>query len=92
MAKILQGTDTFLLHHTPPTRTPKTKELFQTVFKGSSSLCQLPLSQAGKGGGSTLLYAVPRRVGHKMGMSLKPKKVISYNNNFFFLKLKFTIL
>ena len=74
MAKILQETaGTFLLHHTPPTQTPN-KELFQTVFKGSFRLCQLLLSQAGKGGGSTLLYAIPRRVGHKMGMSLKPKK------------------
>ena len=72
MAKILQETGTFLLHRTPPTRTPN-KELFQTVFKGSFSLCQLLLSQAGNGGGSTLLYAIPRRVGHKMGMSLKPK-------------------
>ena len=71
-SKILQETGTFLLHHTPPTRTPN-KELFQTVFKGSFSLCQLLLSQVGKGG-STLLYAIPRRVGHKMGMSLKPKK------------------
>ena len=71
MAKILQETDTFLLHHTPPT---PNKELFQKVFKGSFSLYQLLLSQAGKGGGSTLLYAIPRRVGHKMGMSLKPKK------------------
>ena len=70
MAKILQETDTFLLHPTPPTRTPN-KELFQTVFKGSFSLCQLLLSQAGKGGGPTLLYAIPR---NKMGMSLKPKK------------------
>ena len=73
MAKILQETDTFLLHHTPPTRTPN-KELFQTVLKGSFSLCQLLLSRADKGGGSKLLYAIPRRVGYKMGMSLKPKK------------------
>ena len=72
MAKILQETGTFLLHHTPPTQTPN-KELFQTVFKGSFSLRQLLLSQAGKGGGSTLLCAIPRRVGQKMGMSLKPK-------------------
>ena len=72
MAKILQETGTFLLHHTPPTQTPN-KELFQTVLKGSFSLHQLLLSQARKGG-STLLYAIPRKVGHKMGMSLKPKK------------------
>ena len=72
MAKTLQETNTFLLHHTPPTPTPN-KELFQTVFKGSFSLCQLLLSQWGKGGGSTN-YAIPRRVGHKMAMSLKLKK------------------
>ena len=71
MAKILQETDTFLLHHTSPTRTPN-KELLQTVFKGSFSLCQLLLSHAGKGG-STLLYAIPRRVGHKIRIPLKPK-------------------
>ena len=53
MAKILQETDTFLLHHSPPTQPPN-KEMFQTVFKRSFSLCQLLLSQAGKGGGSIL--------------------------------------
>ena len=45
MAKILQVTDTFLLHHSPPTQPPN-KEMFQTVFKDSFSLCQLLLSQA----------------------------------------------
>ena len=53
MAQILQETDTFLLHHSPPTQPPN-KEMFQTVFKHSFSLCQLLLSQAGKGGGPTL--------------------------------------
>ena len=43
----------FLLHHIPPAQPPN-KEMFQTVFKGSFSLCQLLLPQPGKGGGSIL--------------------------------------
>ena len=53
MAKILQETDTFLLHHSPLTQPPN-EEMFQTVFKRSFSLYQLLLSKVGKGGWSIL--------------------------------------
>ena len=69
MAKLLQEA-TFLLHHSPPTQPPN-NEMLQTVFKGSFSLCQLLLSQQEKEEGQC--YAISRRMGHKMGTSLKLK-------------------
>ena len=54
MAKILleTQTDTFLLYHSAPIL-PTKKCSKQSSFRVSFSLCQLLLSQAGKGGGST---------------------------------------
>ena len=69
--KILQETDTFLLHHSPPTQRPPNKEMFQKSSKVPSVCVSYFYPKQAKEEGQ--YYAIPRRVGHKMGTSLKLK-------------------
>ena len=70
MAKILQETDTFLLHHSHPSTLPTKKSSKQSSNVPSVCVSYFYPKQAKEEG---QYYTIPRRVGHKMGTSLKPK-------------------